>query len=149
PWLGYADGTCRYCASGRENLCDHALFTGYQLDGGYAEYAVAREDFCFAIPEDYPDLQAAPLLCAGLIGFRSLRLAGDAERLGLYGFGAAAHIIAQVAKALGRRVFAFTREGDEAGQQFARELGAEWAGSSDGPSPLPLDAAIIFAPVGA
>jgi len=149
PWLGYADGTCRYCASGRENLCDHALFTGYQLDGGYAEYAVAREDFCFAIPEDYPDLQAAPLLCAGLIGYRSLRLAGDGERLGLYGFGASAHIIAQVARHEGRRVFAFTRPGDEEGQAFARELGAVWAGGSDERPPEELDAAIIFAPVGA
>jgi len=148
PWLGYADGTCRYCASGRENLCDHALFTGYQLDGGYAEYAVAREDFCFAIPEDYPDLQAAPLLCAGLIGYRSLRLAGDGERLGLYGFGASAHIICQVAVHQGRRVFAFVRGEDEAAKSLALEEGAEWAGDSTGPAPEELDAAIVFAPVG-
>jgi alcohol dehydrogenase, propanol-preferring len=149
PWLGYADGTCRYCTSGRENLCDAALFTGYQLDGGYAEYAVAREDFCFPIPEEYPDLQAAPLLCAGLIGYRSLRMAGDAERLGLYGFGASAHIIAQVARHQGRRVFAFVRGEDEAARSLALELGAEWAGDSMGPAPEELDAAIIFAPVGA
>ena len=148
PWLGYADGTCRYCASGRENLCDHALFTGYQLDGGYAEYAVAREDFCFAIPEGYPDLQAAPLLCAGLIGYRSLRLAGDGERLGLYGFGASAHIICQVAVHQGRRVFAFVRGEDEAAKSLALEEGAEWAGDSTGPAPEELDAAIVFAPVG-
>ena len=149
PWLGSTDGTCRYCASGRENLCDNALFTGYQLDGGYAEYAVAREDFCFPIPEGYPDLQAAPLLCAGLIGWRALRLAGDAERLGLYGFGASAHIICQVARHQGRRVFAFTRGGDEAARSLALELGAEWAGDSSGPAPEELEAAIIFAPVGA
>ncbi|HYY06527.1 MAG TPA: zinc-dependent alcohol dehydrogenase family protein [Candidatus Limnocylindria bacterium] len=149
PWLGSTDGTCRYCASGRENLCDNALFTGYQLDGGYAEYAVAREDFCFPIPEGYPDLQAAPLLCAGLIGWRALRLAGDAERLGLYGFGASAHIICQVARHQGRRVFAFTRGGDEAARSLALELGAEWAGDSSAPAPEELDAAIIFAPVGA
>jgi alcohol dehydrogenase, propanol-preferring len=148
PWLGYTDGTCRYCASGRENLCDNALFTGYKLDGGYAELAVAREDFCFLIPEGYPDLQAAPLLCAGLIGWRSLRMTGDAERLGLYGFGASAHIICQVAQHQGRRVFAFTRAGDEAAQSLARELGAEWAGDSMGPAPEELDAAIIFAPIG-
>jgi propanol-preferring alcohol dehydrogenase len=149
PWLGGTDGTCRYCASGRENLCDNALFTGYQLDGGYADWAVAREDFCFAIPEGYPDLQAAPLLCAGLIGWRSLRMTGDAERLGLYGFGASAHIICQVAVHQGRRVFAFTREGDDAARSLALELGAEWAGDSLGPAPEELDAAIIFAPVGA
>jgi alcohol dehydrogenase, propanol-preferring len=148
PWLGYADGTCRYCTSGRENLCDEARFTGYQLDGGYAEYAVAREDFCFAIPEGYPDLQAAPLLCAGLIGYRSLRLAGDGERLGLYGFGASAHIICQVAVHQGRRVFAFVRGDDEAARSLALELGAEWAGDSMGPAPEELDAAIIFAPAG-
>ncbi len=148
PWLGYTDGTCRYCRSGRENLCDNALFTGYKLDGGYAELAVAREDFCFPIPEGYPDLQAAPLLCAGLIGWRSLRMTGDAERLGLYGFGASAHIICQVARHQGRRVFAFTRAGDEAAQSLARELGAEWAGDSMGPAPEELDAAIIFAPIG-
>src|SRR5437868_14626073 len=148
PWLGWTDGTCRYCTSGRENLCDAARFTGYDLDGGYAEYAVADERFCFPIPEGYPDEQAAPLLCAGLIGHRSLRAAGDAERLGLYGFGASAHIVAQVAKHEGRRVFAFTRAGDEEGQAFARELGAEWAGASDETPPEQLDAAIIFAPVG-
>ena len=149
PWLGGTDGTCRYCTSGRENLCDNARFTGYQLDGGYADWAVAREDFCFAIPEGYPDLQAAPLLCAGLIGWRSLRMAGDAERLGLYGFGASAHIICQVAVHQGRRVFAFTRGGDDAAGSLALELGAEWAGDSMGPAPEELDAAIIFAPVGA
>ncbi len=146
PWLGWTDGECRYCRSGRENLCDHARFTGYDIDGGYAEYAVADERFCFPIPEGYPDVQAAPLLCAGLIGWRSLSLAGDAERLGLYGFGASAHIICQVARWQGRRVFAFTREGDEEGQAFARSLGAEWAGS--GAPPEELDAAIIFAPAG-
>jgi len=149
PWLGGTDGTCRYCTSGRENLCDNARFTGYQLDGGYADWAVAREDFCFAIPEGYPDLQAAPLLCAGLIGWRSLRMAGDAERLGLFGFGASAHIICQVAVHQGRRVFAFTRGGDDAAGSLALELGAEWAGDSMGPAPEELDAAIIFAPVGA
>src|SRR3954464_6666874 len=149
PWLGYADGTCRYCTSGRENLCDHALFTGYQLDGGYAEYVVALEDFCFAIPEGYPDPQAAPLLCAGLIGYRSLRMTGDAERLGLYGFGASAHIICQVAVHQGRRVFAFVRGDDEPAKSLALELGAEWAGDSMHPAPEELDAAIIFAPVGA
>jgi alcohol dehydrogenase, propanol-preferring len=148
PWLGSTDGTCRYCASGRENLCDNARFTGYQLDGGYAEYAVAREDFCFAIPAGYPDLQAAPLLCAGLIGWRSLRMTGDAERLGLYGFGASAHIVCQVARHQGRRVFAFVREGDDPAGSLALELGAEWAGDSTGPAPEELDAAIIFAPVG-
>ena len=148
PWLGATDGTCRYCRSGRENLCDHAFFTGYQLDGGYAEYAVAREDFCFPIPEGYPDLQAAPLLCAGLIGWRSLRMAGDAERLGLYGFGASAHIICQVAVHQGRRVFAFVRGSDEAARSLALELGAEWVGDSASPAPEELDAAIIFAPVG-
>src|SRR5215207_3744422 len=149
PWLGWTDGDCRYCRSGRENLCDRALFTGYQLDGGYAEYAVADVRFCFRLPESYSDVHAAPLLCAGLIGFRSLRLAGDAERLGLYGFGASAHLVAQVARHQGRRVFAFTRAGDEEGQRFARSLGAEWAGGSDERPPEELDAAIIFAPVGA
>jgi alcohol dehydrogenase, propanol-preferring len=148
PWLGGTDGTCRYCTSGRENLCDNALFTGYQLDGGYADWAVAREDFSFPIPEGYPDLQAAPLLCAGLIGWRSLRMAGDAERLGLYGFGASAHIVCQVAVHQGRRVFAFTREGDDAARSLALELGAEWVGDSMAPGPEELDAAIIFAPVG-
>src|SRR5712691_5407435 len=148
PWLGWTCGECAYCRSGRENLCRRARFTGYDIDGGYAETAVADERFCFAIPEGYPDLQAAPLLCAGLIGWRSLRLAGDCERLGLYGFGAAAHIVAQVARHRGRRVFAFVRAGDEAGAEFARGLGAEWAGPSDEPGPEELDAAIIFAPVG-
>jgi propanol-preferring alcohol dehydrogenase len=146
PWLGWTCGECHYCTSGRENLCDRARFTGYDLDGGYAEWTVADERFCFPIPEGFEDLQAAPLLCAGLIGFRSLRLAGEAERLGLYGFGAAAHIIAQVALHGGRRVFAVTRDGDEQAQAFARELGAEWAGA--GAPPEELDAAIIFAPVG-
>ncbi len=149
PWLGYTDGTCRYCRAGRENLCDGARFTGYQIDGGYAGYTVADHRFCFPIPDGYPDLQAAPLLCAGLIGYRSLRVAGDAERLGLYGFGAAAHIIAQVARHGGREVFAFTSPGDEEAQAFARELGAVWAGGSDEAPPEELDAAIIFAPVGA
>jgi propanol-preferring alcohol dehydrogenase len=149
PWLGWTDGTCRYCRSGRENLCDNARFTGYQRNGGYATLVAADERFCFPIPEGYPDLQAAPLLCAGLIGYRSLRLAGDGERLGLYGFGASAHIICQVALHQGRRVFAFTRGDDEAAQSFARELGAEWAGDSMGPPPEELDAAIIFAPAGA
>jgi propanol-preferring alcohol dehydrogenase len=149
PWLGWTDGECRYCRSGRENLCDHAKFTGYDVDGGYAEVAVADERFCFPIPEGYPDLQAAPLLCAGLIGYRALRLVGEAERIGFYGFGAAAHILCQVAVHEGRRVFAFTREGDEETQAFARELGAEWAGSSDEAPPEELDGAIVFAPVGA
>jgi propanol-preferring alcohol dehydrogenase len=149
PWLGHTDGTCRYCRADQENLCDAARFTGYQIDGGYAEYAAAEERFCFPIPDGYPDLQAAPLLCAGLIGYRSLRFAGDAERLGLYGFGASAHIISQVAAHQNRRVFAFTRPGDERGQRFARQVGARWAGGSDETPPEELDAAIIFAPVGA
>jgi alcohol dehydrogenase, propanol-preferring len=148
PWLGWTDGTCRYCRSGRENLCDHARFTGYQRDGGYAQMAVADERFCFPIPTGYPDLQAAPLLCAGLIGFRTLKLAGDGERLGIYGFGGAAHIVCQVAVHQGRRVFAFTRAGDESTQRFALELGAEWAGDALGPPPEELDAALIFAPAG-
>jgi alcohol dehydrogenase, propanol-preferring len=148
PWLGWVDETCRYCRSGRENLCDNARFTGYDIDGGYAELTVADERFCFPLPEGYPDLQAAPLLCAGLIGFRAMRLVGEAERIGFYGFGAAAHILCQVAVHEGRRVFAFTREGDDETQAFARELGAEWAGSADGPAPEPLDGAIVFAPVG-
>ena len=148
PWLGWTDGTCGYCTSGRENLCDGARFTGYDLDGGYAKYAVADERFCFPIPEDYPDVQAAPLLCAGLIGYRSLRMAGHAERLGLYGFGASAHIVAQVARHQGRRVFAFTRAGDDEAQAFARSLGVEWAGAVGDPAPEELDAAIIFAPAG-
>jgi propanol-preferring alcohol dehydrogenase len=148
PWLGWTDGECRYCRSGRENLCDRARFTGYHLDGGYAERVVADERFCFPVPDEYSDVEAAPLLCAGLIGFRSLRLAGDAERLGLYGFGSSAHIVAQVARHQSRRVFAFTKPGDSDGQSFARELGAEWAGGSDERPPEELDAAIIFAPDG-
>jgi propanol-preferring alcohol dehydrogenase len=149
PWLGWTDGECRYCRSGRENLCDNAKFTGYDLDGGYAEVAAADARFCFPIPAGYPDLQAAPLLCAGLIGYRALRLVGDAERIGFYGFGAAAHILCQVAVHEGRRVFAFTRGEDTETQAFARELGAEWAGSSDEAPPEELDGAIVFAPVGA
>jgi alcohol dehydrogenase, propanol-preferring len=149
PWLGWTCGECRYCTSGRENLCDRARFTGYDLDGGYAELAIADERYCFPIPEGYPDEQAAPLLCAGLIGYRALRLVGDAERIGFYGFGASAHILCQVAAHQGRRVFAFTRAGDEEGQAFARELGAEWAGSSEEAPPEELDGAIVFAPFGA
>jgi len=149
PWLGYTCGVCRYCTSGRENLCDRALFTGYQLDGGYAEFTVADARFCFPIPERYSDAHAAPLLCAGLIGYRALTLAGEGGRLGLYGFGAAAHIVAQVARHRGWELYAFTRAGDVEGQRFARELGAVWAGGSDEPPPEALDAAIIFAPVGA
>jgi alcohol dehydrogenase, propanol-preferring len=148
PWLGWTCGVCVYCTSGRENLCDRAEFTGCDRDGGFAEYTVADRRFCFPLPDGYPDLQAAPLLCAGLIGHRALRMAGDATRLGLYGFGASAHIISQVARHEGRRVFAFTRAGDEAGQRFARELGAEWVGESDARPPEELDAAIIFAPAG-
>jgi propanol-preferring alcohol dehydrogenase len=149
PWLGSTCGHCRYCAAGRENLCDAARFTGYHIDGGYAEYAVADARYCFTIPEKYDDAAAAPLLCAGLIGYRSLVMAGDARRLGIYGFGAAAHIMAQVARYQGRRLFAFSRPGDAAAQRFARELGVEWAGDSTAAPPEPLDAAIIFAPVGA
>jgi propanol-preferring alcohol dehydrogenase len=148
PWLGWTCGACAYCLSGRENLCDQARFTGYTLDGGYAEYAVADQRFCFALPESYSDAEAAPLLCAGLIGYRSLVKAGQAQRLGIYGFGAAAHIVAQVARFQRRRVYAFTRPGDKAAQEFARELGAVWAGDSDSLPPERLDAAIIFAPVG-
>ena len=148
PWLGWTCGECAYCRGGRENLCDRARFTGYHLDGGYAELAVADERFCFPVPEGYPDLQAAPLLCAGLIGYRSLRAAGDGVRLGLYGFGAAAHIVAQVARHEGRHVFAFTRPNDAAAQEFARELGAAWAGATSESPPEKLDAAIIFAPAG-
>ena len=148
PWLGWTDGTCRYCRSGRENLCDSARFTGYDIDGGYAERAVADERFCFPLPDGFEDLHAAPLLCAGLIGHRTMRLAGDAERLGIYGFGAAAHIVCQVAVHEGRRVFAFTRANDEGAQSFARELGAEWAGDALGPAPEELDGALIFAPAG-
>jgi alcohol dehydrogenase, propanol-preferring len=148
PWLGHTCGVCRYCERGAENLCDRARFTGYQIDGGYAEYAIADQRFCFPLAGTYGDAEAAPLLCAGLIGYRSLRLTGEAERLGIYGFGAAAHIITQVACHQGRKVFAFTRRGDLKAQAFARELGAVWAGDSDAPAPEPLDAAIIFAPVG-
>jgi propanol-preferring alcohol dehydrogenase len=148
PWLGWTDGECRFCRSDRENLCEHARFTGYDIDGGYAEYAVADNRFCFPIPDGYEPLEAAPLLCAGLIGYRALRLAGDAAVLGLYGFGSSAHLIAQVALWQGRRVFAFTRAGDTEGQAFARSLGAEWAGASDEAPPEEMDAAIIFAPVG-
>ena len=149
PWLGWTDGTCRYCTRGRENLCEHARFTGYDLDGGYADYVVADERYCLPIPDGYSDLDAAPLLCAGLVGYRALRLAGDAERLGLYGFGASAHIVAQVARHQGRRMFGFVRPGDEEGRAFALELGCEWAGWSDELPPERLDAAIVFAPVGA
>jgi propanol-preferring alcohol dehydrogenase len=149
PWLGGACGHCEYCCAGRENLCAEARFTGYQLDGGYAEYAVADARFAFALPERYGDLEAAPLLCAGLIGYRAYRIAGDARRLGIYGFGAAAHLIAQVAVAQGREVFTFTRPGDAERQAFARGLGAKWAGASDEAAPEPLDSALIFAPVGA
>ncbi len=149
PWLGWTCGTCPFCRSGRENLCPNARFTGCQIDGGYADYAVADERFCFAIPDGFSDLQAAPLMCAGLIGYRTLRMAGDSRRLGLYGFGAAAHIAVQVARWEGREVFAFTRPGDTAAQDFARRLGAVWAGGSDEAPPEPLDAALIFAPVGA
>jgi len=148
PWLGWTCGVCDYCRSGQENLCDRARFTGYQIDGGYAELTVADERYCFAIDPHYGDVEAAPLMCAGLIGFRALRMAGDAHRLGIYGFGAAAHIVAQVARHQGRRLFAFTRPGDVAAQHFARSLGAEWAGDSTAPPPEPLDAALIFAPVG-
>jgi propanol-preferring alcohol dehydrogenase len=149
PWLGWTCGVCPYCRSGRENLCDRARFTGCDIDGGFAELAVADARFCFPIPATYPDLQAAPLLCAGLIGHRALRMTGDPERLGLYGFGAAAHIVCQVARHQGRRVFAFTRGGDAEGERFARSLGAEWAGPSDARPPEELDAAIVFAPIGA
>jgi propanol-preferring alcohol dehydrogenase len=149
PWLGWTCGICRYCRSGRENLCERARFTGCDRDGGFAEYAVADERFCFPVPDGYPDLQAAPLLCAGLIGHRALRMAGDAQRLGLYGFGAAAHIVCQVARHEGRRVFAFTRAGADDARAFALELGAEWAGASEEAPPEPLDAAIVFAPDGA
>jgi propanol-preferring alcohol dehydrogenase len=149
PWLGSACGGCRYCRAGLENLCDDARFTGYTLPGGYAEFAVANVDFCVAIPPGYGDAEAAPLLCAGLIGYRAYRAAGQAENLGIYGFGAAAHLLAQLACAEGRRVFAFTKAGDTAAQEFARGLGAVWAGRSDSSPPETLDAAILFAPVGA
>ena len=149
PWLGWTCGACGTCLSGRENLCEQARFTGYQLDGGYAGLTVADERFCFPLPDGYRDAEAAPLLCAGLIGYRALVAAGDGARLGIYGFGAAAHIVAQVARHQGRRVFAFTRPGDHTAQRFAKELGAEWTGPSDQAGPEPLDAAILFAPVGA
>ena len=149
PWLGSTCGTCDYCTSGRENLCSDARFTGFHLDGGYAEYVLADERYCFALPAAYSDAEAAPLLCAGLVGYRSLVMAGDARRLGIYGFGAAAHIVAQVARFQGRELYAFTRPGDDDARRFARGLGAVWAGDSDRPPPHPLDAAIIFAPVGA
>jgi len=148
PWLGWTCGECRYCLAGQENLCDRARFTGYDVDGGYAELAVADERFCFSVPEGYPDEQAAPLLCAGMIGYRSLRLAGDGEAIGLYGFGASAHIVCQVAAVQGRRVFAGTRAGDDDTQEFARSLGAVWAGDALAGPPEELDAVIIFAPVG-
>lgn len=148
PWLGWTDGTCSYCRSGRENLCDRARFTGYTVDGGYAEYAAADERYCFPIPASFTDVEAAPLMCAGLIGYRALRFAGDGKRIGLYGFGASAHIVAQVARSRGQRVFAFTRPDDERAQAFARSLGAVWAGDSTMAPPEPLDSAIIFAPIG-
>jgi propanol-preferring alcohol dehydrogenase len=149
PWLGFTDGTCPYCRNGHENLCDNARFTGYQIDGGYASHTVADARYCFHLPDTYSDAEAAPLLCAGLIGYRALTMTGDAARLGIYGFGAAAHIVAQVARYQGRQVFAFTRPGDTRAQAFARELGAVWAGGSGETPPEELDAAIIFAPVGA
>lgn len=149
PWLGETCGACRYCLEGRENLCDQPRFTGYTLDGGYAEYVVSDERFCVRIPDEYSDAEAAPLLCAGLIGYRSLKMAGDGRRLGIYGFGAAAHIVAQIVVSQGRELYAFTRPSDTDAQTFARSLGAAWAGSSTEPSPELLDAAIIFAPVGA
>jgi len=149
PWLGLACGACDFCRAGRENLCERARFTGFHRDGGYAEYTVADERFCFAIPDRYDDAHAAPLLCAGLIGYRAYAMAGEARRIGLYGFGAAAHLIAQVALHEGREVFAFTRAGDTASQAFARKLGCQWAGDSSSAPPEPLDAALLFAPVGA
>lgn len=148
PWLGYTCGTCEFCQSGRENLCDNARFTGYNIDGGFAEYTTANVRFCFPIPDEYPDVQAAPLLCAGLIGYRSLRKTGDAQTIGFYGFGSAAHILTQVALYQNREVYAFTRPGDVSGQKFARSLGAVWAGGSETLPPRKLDAAVIFAPVG-
>ncbi|MGD8643502.1 MAG: zinc-dependent alcohol dehydrogenase family protein [Chromatiales bacterium] len=148
PWLGHTCGACGYCRSGRENLCDQARFTGYQIDGGYAEYTVADHRFCIPIPDAYPDAEAAPLLCAGLIGYRSWRMAGEGRRLGIYGFGAAGHIVVQIARHQGQEVYAFTRPGDAEAQAFARELGATWTGGSDEAPPEPLDAAIIFAPAG-
>jgi propanol-preferring alcohol dehydrogenase len=149
PWLGWTCGECKHCHAGRENLCDSARFTGWQLDGGYAEYLVADQRYCMPIPDRFSDAEAAPLLCAGLIGQRALAAAGGAGRLGLYGFGAAAHIVTQLAHREGREVYAFVRPGDEVAAKFARELGCAWAGPSDCPAPVPLDAAILFAPVGA
>jgi propanol-preferring alcohol dehydrogenase len=149
PWLGWTCGRCDFCVTGRENLCDRALFTGYQIDGGFAEHTIADARYCFPIPDAYDDSEAAPLLCAGLIGYRALKKAGDGEQLGIYGFGAAAHIVAQVAHHQRREVYVFTRPGDRAAQEFARELGVAWAGSSQDPPPVALDAAIIFAPIGA
>jgi alcohol dehydrogenase, propanol-preferring len=149
PWLGGSCGTCEHCRAGRENLCDAARFTGFHRDGGYAEYALADERFCFALPPAFGDAEAAPLLCAGLIGYRALAMAGDARRIGIYGFGAAAHIVAQVAASQGRELYAFTRSGDSVAQEFARRLGCLWAGDSTAPPPEPLDAALLFAPVGA
>ena len=148
PWLGWTCGACKFCRSGRENLCDRARFTGYHIDGGYADYAVADSRFCLPIPKGYPDLQAAPLLCAGLIGYRCLQMAGDASKVGLYGFGSAAHILVQLMRHRGQRVYAFSRPGDRSAQDFARELGADWVGDSTAEPPEPLDAAIIFAPAG-
>jgi alcohol dehydrogenase, propanol-preferring len=148
PWLGWTCGTCRYCHKGQENLCQKARFTGYTLDGGFAEYVVADHRYCFPVPASYSDIEAAPLMCAGLIGYRAFRMAGDAQQIGLYGFGAAAHIIAQIAIFQGRKIYAFTKPGDVEAQDFARSLGAVWAGGSDDTPPCLLDAAIIFAPVG-
>jgi propanol-preferring alcohol dehydrogenase len=148
PWLAWTCGTCAYCTAGQENLCDRARFTGFDVDGGFADYTVADARYCLRLPEGLDDLHLAPLLCAGLIGFRALRLTGDARRVGMYGFGAAAHLLAQVARHQGREVYAFTRRGDAEAAQLALELGAKWAGSSDEPPPVPLDAALIFAPVG-
>jgi propanol-preferring alcohol dehydrogenase len=148
PWLGWSCGECVFCKSGRENLCESARFTGYTIDGGYAEFAIADARFCFPLPENYDDVAAAPLLCAGLIGYRCLRKTGEARRIGIYGFGAAAHIVTQVARYEGREIYAFTRSGDEAAREFALQMGAVWAGASNKPSPTKLDAAIIFAPAG-
>jgi alcohol dehydrogenase, propanol-preferring len=149
PWLGWTDETCRYCVSGRENLCDHARFTGYTIDGGYAEYCIADRRYCHPLPDDYTFEEAAPLLCGGLIGYRALRMAGDARRIGFYGFGSSAQMLAQIARAEGREVYAFTRDGDKSAQEFARKMGAGWAGGSGDAPPEKFDAAIIFAPVGA
>ncbi len=148
PWLGGSCGTCRFCTTDRENLCDEAVYTGYQVQGGFAEFCLADARFCLALPRDFPDLNAAPLLCAGLIGYRALKFTGDAKRIGLYGFGASAHILIQIASHQGRETYVFTRPGDDSGQQFARSLGASWAGDSSTKPPRELDAALIFAPVG-